>query len=108
MNRRKNQGKWPMSDNVPLCQIYKPFQIQHKIPENLHQLCISRLFDALKYLRYCYDETLPVLLYPCFIKISEIKSLLRTQKKMGRRRYIVSKVPTPTKFFYFKQGGLHE
>ena len=97
-----------MTHNVSLCQISEPFQIQYKIPEKLHQFYISCLFDALKYLRCCCDETLPALPYSCFIKISEIKSPLRTQKKMGRRRYIVSKVPTPTKFFYFKQGGSYE
>ncbi len=90
-----------MSDNIQLCKISEPFQIQYKIPENLRQFCISCLFDVLRYLRDCHDETLSALFYPFFIKISERKSPLRTQKKMGRRRYIVSKVPTPTKFFYF-------
>jgi len=97
-----------MSDNIQLCQVLECFQFQHKIPENLHYFCISRLFDVLKYLRDCYDETLSAPSFSFFIEISEIKYPLRTQKKMGRKRYIVSKVPTPTKFFYFKQGGLHE
>jgi len=90
-----------MSDNIQLCQIPDLFQFQYKIPENLHYFCISRLFDVLKYLRDCHDETLSAPFLPFFIEISEIKSPLRTQKKMGRKRYIVSKVPTPTKFFYF-------
>ena len=97
-----------MSDNIPLCQILEPFQFQYKIHENLHQFYISRLFDVLEYLRECHDELPSAPFYPFFIGISEIKCPLRTQKKMGRKRYIVSKVPTPTKFFYFKQGGLHE
>ena len=108
MNRNVGLLKSPMSDNIPLCQIWRPFQFQYKIHENLHQFYISRLFDVLEYLRECHDELPSAPFYPFFMEISEIKNPLRTQKKMGRKRYIVSKVPTPTKFFYFKQGGLHE